>query len=213
MHLSALPINDDRVAASNSFIGAVYAANGRDTQRLGDNRYMALCAGILDDECTDTAAVVVDQLRRPHVPGDEHGILRQFLAHHVPLPATRKYAQKAIRQIIQVAQPLPPERIVLAQHPGTCRIVDPLDGRFRCQTVAHGIMHALGPAPVACKHAIGFEHIPMGARMRNRLVRQHVINPLAQLAQGDIQASGFPGRIFRQQFGHDDPRFVKHHVT
>ena len=130
-------IDDDGIARVDPLDDAARLADGGDAERTGDDGHMALPAAILDHQAAQLRPVVVEQLRRPHAPRHQDGVVRHVLAWRLAELPRRQDAQQAVGQIVEVAQPLAPERIGLTQHARPRLVLHALDRGLGRQAALH----------------------------------------------------------------------------
>ena len=72
-------------------------------------------ADLLQHQAAQPLAVVVEQLGRAHVAGDDDGVLRQ-VAGEGPVRAAHQLAQQPVGEVVEIVQPVAQERIGLPRH-------------------------------------------------------------------------------------------------
>ena len=188
-------------------------ADGGDAERLGDDGDVALAAAVLDDEAAQPRAVVVQQVGGTHGAGHQHRVVRQLGRDHAVAGAAGQDAQQAVGQFVEVAQPLVPVGVGLAQHARAGVVLHALDRRLGRHAALDRLVHATQPAAIVREHAIGFQHLAMLAGGRHLALLQHLVDGGLQLLDGGFQAAVLLLGVLGLELGDHDARLVQHHVA
>ena len=121
-------------------------------------------------------------------------------------------AEQAVREIVEIVQPLAQERVGLAQHAGAGVALHPLDGGLGGEAVADRLAHAAHPAAVVGEHAIGFEHLAMLA-VTPTSSRDSIRRRTAEARDRRVEARGLLLGVLGDQLGDDDARLVQDDVA
>ena len=82
-------------------------------------------AALFEHDAAQPRAVVFEQFRRPHVAGDEDGVLGQFLCARRTTVAGQD-PQQPVGEIVEIVQPVADIGVGRAQHAGAGIVLHPL---------------------------------------------------------------------------------------
>ena len=187
MHVARGAVDDDGVARIDHAGRVGDLADRRDAERARHDRDMRGRAAFLEHEAAQALAVVVEQRRRSHHAGDQHGVLGQALARRRVVVA-EQLAQQAVGEVFEIVQPLAQIGIGLAQHAGAGVGLHALDRGLGGQAGHHRLFQLVHPAAVIGEHAIGFEHVAVLAGVGDVAVLEHAVEVGAQRLDRGRQA-------------------------
>ena len=147
----------------------VELADGGDAERARHDRDVAGRPDLLQHQPAQPLAVVVEQLRRPHVARDDDGVLRQIRGEG-PVRAAHQLAQQPVGEVVEIVQPVAQERIGLPRHLRARVVLHALDRRLGREAVADRLLQPPRPAAILGEHLVGFENLAVlaGAVPRRR---------------------------------------------
>ena len=105
MHVAGRAVDDDGVAGVGDAGGVGDLAHRRDAERAGDDRHVRIGAAFLEHEPAQALAVVIQQRRRTHGAGDQHGILRQPVARRRVVLA-EQLVHQPVGELVEIVQAL-----------------------------------------------------------------------------------------------------------
>ncbi len=117
------------------------------------------------------------------------------------------------RQIVEIVGALAQDRIAQALDTQAGFVLHALHPRFRGQTGAHRITHALAPALVIGEQPIGLDDLPPFACQVELAGGQHLVDGFAQATDGRFQPSQFVHRIVGDHALDLDARLVQHDTS
>ena len=164
-------------------------------------------------QAAQARAVVVEQVGRAHGAGDQHGVVRQLGCAACALGPTGQDAQQAVRQLVEVAQPLVPVGVGLAQHARAGVVLHPLDGGLGRHAALDRLLHAAQPAAIVREHAVGLEHVAMLAGGGQLALLEHLVDGGLQLLDGGLEPAVLLLGVLGLELGDDDARLVQHDVA
>ena len=118
-------------------------------------------------------------------------------------------AQQPVGQVLEVVHPLFQERIVDLLHARAGTLLDTLDCRFGGEATVDRRIDAPRPALVVGEHAVGLEYLLMLARNPELGLLRHVVDLLAHLAEGAVDAGALGLDVVGDGVLDDDPRLVE----
>ena len=166
-------------------------------------------AALFEHDAAQLGAVVFEQFRRPHIAGDEDGIIGQIAPE--ALVVAGQHAQQPVGEIVEIMQPVADIGIGLAHHAGAGVVLHPLDRRFGRKPVLDRLGQPVHPAAVIGEHAVGFEDFAViGGRLHVAMV-EHGVDRDAHALQRIVEPRFFLLGILGDEIGDDDARVVQHH--
>ena len=153
----------------------VELADGGDAERARDDRDVAGRPDLLEHQAAQALAVVVEQLRRPHVARDDDGVVRQVGGER-PVRAAHQLAQQPVGEVVEIVQPVAQERIGLPLHLRARVVLHALDRRLGGEAVADRLLQPPRPAAILGEHLVGFQDLAVLAGARLGAARQEVVD-------------------------------------
>ena len=186
--------------------------DGDHAQRARDDRHMRRRAALFEHDGAQPRAVVLEQLGRPHVAGDENGVLGQLAAGGRGAVAGED-AQQPIGEIVEIVQPVADIGIGRAQHAGARVVLHALDGGLGGEAVGDGLVQPVDPAAIVGEHAVGFEDVAMLGAGAHVAVAQHVVDRDAHGGERRLETPRFLLGVLGDEVGDDDARIVQHDLA
>ena len=139
MHVAGRAVDDHGIARVGEAGGVGDLAHRGDAERARHDGDMRGRAAFLQHEAAQALAVVIEQRRRSHGAGDQHGVFRQALARRRVVLA-EQLAHQPVGEVVEIMQPFAQIRIGDAQHPGAGVGLHALDRSLGGQAGAHGFI-------------------------------------------------------------------------
>ena len=121
--------------------------------------------------------------------------------------------QQAVREIVEIVEPLAQIRIGLPEDAGAIVALHALDRGLGGQAGEHGLPHAPEPSLVVGEHAEGLEHLAMLAVMGDVAAHDQFVDRGAHLGDGLFEAFDLGLQVLGDQVLHDHAGLVQHDVT
>ena len=115
VHVAVRAVDDDGIAGIRNAGGIGDLAHRRDAERAGDDRHVRVWAAFFEHEAAQALAVILEQRRRAHGAGDQHGVFRQSVARRRVVLA-EQLVHEAVGELVEVVQALAQIRVGGAQH-------------------------------------------------------------------------------------------------
>ena len=212
VHVAGRAVDDDRIARVDDAGGVGDLADRGDAERARHDRDMRGRPAFLEHEAAQAPAVVVEQRRRSHRAGHQHGVFRQPLARRRVVLAG-ELAHQPVGEIVEIVQPLAQIRIGDAQHPGAGVGLHALDRGLGGQAGAHGFLEPVHPAAVVGEHAVGFEHVAVLAAIGDLAALQQHVEVGAHGLDRVVEPLELLRDVVGDEIGDDDARLVQHDVA
>jgi hypothetical protein len=212
MDMAGGAVDDDRVARIDDAGGVRDLADRRDAERARHDRHVRGRAAFLEHERAQLLAVVVEQRGRTHRARHQDGVVGQLLARG-RVVAPHQLAHQAVREIVEVVQPLAQIGVVLAHHAGAVVDCTRSTAASAVRPGRHRLVHLVHPAAVVGEHAVGFEHLAVLAAVGDVAPLQHHVEVGAQRVERGIEALQFLLRVVGDQLGDDHARLVQHDMA
>ncbi len=206
---AVIGVDDHRIALRDPVAKALQAADAGNVQGAGDDRGVAGGGTLLQQDSLQLGAIVLQQVGRPEVPGDQDGVVRK-LAWAVS--GAGQVSEKPVVQVLQIMQPLAHVGIARLAETGPVLGAHPLDRGLGGQARPDGFRQRMVPALALGQHAVGLEHLVGGAD-DTPLPLHHVVDLRLQGGDGGAEPFFLQGGVVRQQLLGGDGRFVQHHLA
>ena len=162
---------------------------------------------LLEHQAAQPRAVVVEQLGRPHVAGDDDHVVGQ--RSRIDGSPAGKPQQQPVGEILQVTQPLADIGIGRLAEPCANIVEAALHARLGGEARPDRFADALEPAAIVDEHAEGLEDLALLARLH--VVRlEHAVDILAHAVCGFFEALELQADILGDHLLDRDARLVQH---
>ncbi len=208
MDIALLAVDQNRVAVHGLAGDALGLDDQRDRQRPRHDRGMAADRAFFEHHAAQPPAVI-EQFARADISRDQDGILGDVGL--VDAVAPGEDPQQAVRQVVEVVQPVADIGVRHPRHAGPRLGLLALHRHLGGETGVDALVHPPYPALVMGEHAPGVEHVAMLAGGGKMVGIEHVVEVEPQLLQRLVQALLFGRGIVGDGVGHHDLRVVQQH--
>ncbi len=212
MHVAGRAVDDDGVAGVGDAGGVGDLAHRRDAERAGDDRHVRIGAAFLEHEPAQALAVVVEQRRRTHGAGDQHGVLRQPVARRRVVLA-EQLVHQPVGELVEIVQALAQIRVGRAQHARAGVGLHALDRGLGGEAGRHRLLEAVHPAAVIGEHAVGFEHVAVLAAVGDLAALEQDVEVRPHGLDRRFQPLELLRHVVGDEIGDDHARLVQHHMA
>ncbi len=205
-------VHDDAVAGFDEARHIGHVPHHRDPERPRHDGDVARRATVLEHEAPQPGPIVVEEGRRPHGTGHDHGIVGQcIVSADEALPG--QLVQQPVGEFVEVVEPVAQVGVGLAHQLGAGVALHALDGGFGREARDHGFPQPAQPAAVMREHPERLQHLAMFSGPRDIALVDQLIDRLPKRPDRLLETRHFAVDVFRHEAGHDDTRFVQHGMS
>jgi len=121
-------------------------------------------------------------------------------------------SQETVGKIIEIVKSLTQIRIALADHAGSCVVLNALNGGFGGQTCRDCFFHAIDPATIVRKHLVRLEHLAVFTGTCHVAASEHTLDCCPQFIDGSVKTVLLFIRILGHELADNDAGLVQNHM-
>ena len=170
---------------------------------------MAVGRAVLQDQGAQSHGIVVEQIGRPHGPGDDHDVVGQG-AGPGDRPTAGQVQQHPIRQILEVVEAVAQIGVAETRPPSRHRVVHAPNRRLGRQSSIDGFSDPGDPAAILRKHAVGLQDLLGLAAMGICGLRQQGVDRRVHAAQRPLEPLVLVAGVVGKHLPDRELRAVQH---